>query len=284
VPTSTRKRPKSRSKSARRPIKPKLTAATADKYDLYQRAVQDPEFELPWLADVYRELRGKEPLHLREDFAGTALSACTWVAGHPERSAEAYDLDAEVLEWGRRHNLQALGESARRVRLIQADVRRKGRPADILCAHNFSYNIFRTRKELLQYLRAAKGNLAADGMLSLDMYGGTEAHEPIEEERWVDDQFVYVWDQDEHFPGTHEHRCFIHFRFPDGSRIDRAFQYDWRLWTMPELKDAMAEVGFSRVLSYFETYDEDGDATGDFEMNERGWAAEGWLAYVIGLK
>jgi len=113
------------------------------------------------------------------------------------------------------------------------------------------------------------------------MFGGTEALEPVEEERWVDEDFKYVWDQDEFLPGTADLRCYIHFRFPDGSQRKRAFTYEWRLWTMPEIKDLLHEAGFSQVISYFEEYDEDGDGTGEFSVNEHGDACESWLAYVV---
>ena len=45
--------------------KPKFTAKTADKHELYQHSVQDPEFEVAFISRVYRKLRGKKAMTLR---------------------------------------------------------------------------------------------------------------------------------------------------------------------------------------------------------------------------
>jgi SAM-dependent methyltransferase len=283
------KRERSKPKSSKKHKTPRtasrFTASTADRYDLYQRSVQEPEFEVDFLRKVFRELRGHDPLHFREDFCGTAYTAATWVTQGAQFTAEGVDLDPEPLAWGREHNVVPLGTAAGRVSLVQGDVRaHPERLADVRCAHNFSYNVFHKRNDLLDYFRAVRDGLTDDGIFVLDMHGGSEAIEPLEEERWVDDDFIYVWDQDEHWPGTGEHRCYIHFRFPDGSELRRAFTYDWRLWDLPEVKDVLADAGFSRVVTYFEQFDDDGDGTGQYEVDERGFPCESWLAYLVAVK
>ena len=61
-------------------------------------------------------------------------------------------------------------------------------------------------------------------------------------------------------------RCHIHFKFPDGSRIKNAFSYDWRLWTLPEVQELLAEAGFDRITVYWQGTDEEtGEANGEFE-------------------
>jgi SAM-dependent methyltransferase len=267
--------------------KPGLTAANVDRHDLYQRAVQDPEFEVEFLQRIYGEMRdGAIAHHFREDFCGTALTAVKWIDQGPEFTAEGFDLDPDVLEWGRSHLIAPNPDATKRLRLFLEDVRStKGKASDIRCAHNFSYQVFKKRTELLEYFRAVHRGLAPHGVFCLDMFGGSEAIEAVEEERWVDDgAFKYVWDQDEYLPGTADLRCYIHFRFNDGSELRRAFTYEWRLWTMPEIKELLAEAGFSRVISYFEEYDDEGDGTGVFSVNEHGDACESWLAYVVAGK
>ena len=70
--------------------------------------------------------------------------------------------------------------------------------------------------------------------------------------------------------------------------MKRAFTYEWRYWTMPELKDLLREAGFSWVQSYFEqTDDEEGEGNGEYELDETGKSAEncaGWIAYIIALE
>src|SRR5262249_5274902 len=163
----------------------------------------------------------------------------TWVAKGRGRTAEGFDLDPEPLAWGRDHNLGPLGRAARRVILHRQEVRTPGhRPADLRIAQNFSYMVFHERRELLDYFRAARADLARDGIFALDHYGGLEATEEMHEERSCGD-FTYVWDQRLYLPGTGEYRCSIHFRFRDGSQLRHAFRYDWRYWSLPELRDLL---------------------------------------------
>src|SRR5688572_8118187 len=56
----------------------KYTAATADKHELYQLSVQDPEIEIAFINRVYKKTHGRLPVSLREDFCGTALFCAAW--------------------------------------------------------------------------------------------------------------------------------------------------------------------------------------------------------------
>jgi hypothetical protein len=75
--------------------------------------------------------------------------------------------------------------------------------------------------------------------------------------------------------------CHIDFRFPDGSKIDKAFSYDWRLWSLPELKELLAEAGFSRTTVWWEGTSKEGGGNGIFTPENRGEADAGWVAYLI---
>ena len=59
--------------------KPKYTARTADKHELYTKAVQAPDLDAAYLARLFRRMRGRPPELLREDFCGTAELSCAWV-------------------------------------------------------------------------------------------------------------------------------------------------------------------------------------------------------------
>jgi SAM-dependent methyltransferase len=270
---------------ARKARGPRFTAATADRYELYQLAVQSADLDVRFLRKVYREIRGREPRHLREDFCGTALLCAEWVKLDPKKTAEGYDLDPEPLEWGRQRNIEPLGRRAARVELHLADCRRKARRlADVRVVQNFSYWILRERRQLLDYFKKARAGLAPGGIFVLDTYGGTEATVETLEERRIEGGFTYVWDQHAYYPATGEFHCNIHFRFRDGSRLDNAFQYVWRLWGLPETCDLLREAGFSQVDVYFEGSDEDdpdGEGNGVFEKDEKGENCEAWIAYVV---
>ena len=106
--------------------------------------------------------------------------------------------------------------------------------------------------------------LTEDGIFFLDAFGGYEAFREMEESTEFDN-FTYVWDQHRYNPVNGDIKCLIHFTFPDGSKIKRAFSYDWRLWTLPELQELLKEAGFERVLVYWEGTDEKtGEGNGEY--------------------
>jgi SAM-dependent methyltransferase len=266
----------------------RYTARTADKYELYQIAVQSPENDVEFLTKVFKRLTKRAPKHFREDFCGTAALCAEWVRQGRAYTAEGFDVDPEPLAWGRAHNVEPLGKAADRVLLHRADVRARGIAADVRVAQNFSYCVFKERATILDYFRRVRNELAPGGMFAIDIYGGTESTEELEEPRKIEGGFTYVWDQYRYLPGTGDYTCHIHFRFRDGTELKRAFTYEWRLWTMPELKDLLREAGFSDVRSFFEqTDDEDGTGNGDYLLDETGKSCEncaGWIAYLVALK
>ncbi|TPW14976.1 MAG: hypothetical protein FD129_982, partial [bacterium] len=83
-----------------------------------------------------------------------------------------------------------------------------------------------------------------------------------------------------------DHRilCHIHFRFRDGSRLRRAYTYDWRFWSLPELKEVMLEAGFRKVETHLHGWDKTGGSDGVFRVRTRSDNAESWLAYVVGIR
>ena len=274
----------SKSKSAPK-SRHRLTAANADKYELYQKAVQSADTDVEFLVETYEAHNGRPPRHLREDFCGTSLICCEWVKLHADNTAEGYDLDPEPIEWGKKHNLSKLAdEAAGRIELFLEDAREPGRnKPDVRIAQNFSYWLFRERAELLNYFRIARESLADGGIFVIDLYGGSESTVEMLEERKIEGGFTYVWDQDEYFPGTAEFFTHIHFHFRDGSKLEKAFSYHWRQWGMMELKDLLHEAGFSKVGSYFEGDDEDDpeEGNGVFEPDERGENCESWIGYLV---
>lgn len=269
-----------------RPTKPGwITAKTADINDLYERSVQDPEAEIDLVLQVWDEFRGRPPVIIREDFCGTSAVAREWVRRADKNIAVGVDLDKKVLEWGRRRAEEELTQEQRsRVSLIQQDILEvAAEPADCVLAMNFSYYIFKERASLLKYFRSAHSGLVDDGLFLLDAYGGSDSFLELEEERDLDG-FTYVWDQNYVNPITGAVVNYIHFEFPDGSKIKKAFTYEWRFWTLPEIRDVLIDAGFSRVEVYWEGSDEEGGGNGVWSVDERGEACNGWVAYIAAIK
>ncbi len=279
--SSTSKKPKKKSG--------KSLAQLADKHVLYEQSVQCVEAEIDFVDKTYKKLRGKRATWLREDFCGTANTSCEWIRRREENRAVGVDLDGPTLAWGRSHHVAALGDKAQRLTLHQEDVLEVDTltphgPMDVVLAMNFSYWIFAERAVLRSYFQRVLAALAADGLFVLDAYGGPEAHELREETREYDD-FSYVWDQDEFSPITHLMQCYIHFEFPDGSKMNRAFSYHWRLWSLPELRDLLLEAGFSNVTVYWEgTEKKSGEGNGVFKPSTIGECCPSWIAYIVAEK
>jgi hypothetical protein len=260
-------------------------ASRADRYELYQRSVQEPEYDVSLIQRVFRNHYGRPARILREDFCGTAHMACTWVEAHRENRAFGIDLDPEPLDWGRRHNVAKLSPEAQtRLELIKGDVRDLGfERADVTLAFNFSYFVFRERAELLGYFRRARAGILPEGIFFLDAYGGADSFRTGPETRKLEG-FDYVWDQARVEPISHSVRNYIHFRFPDGSQLRRAFRYEWRLWTLPEIRDCLLDAGFRDVEFYWEGTDsKTGDGNGSFTRRREAEDDPAWVAYIAAI-
>jgi SAM-dependent methyltransferase len=281
-----------------RATKNRTQASHADKHDLYQRAVQCVEAEIDFVDHTYKRLRGERATLLREDFGGTANTSCEWVRRRRTNRAVALDIDPKPQAWGRTHNVSALSEEQRsRLHMVRGDVLEagpfEGRPYDVVLAMNFSYWCFTQRDTLLRYFKAVHASLGPRGVFFLDHYGGSDSMKEMEEPRKIaarpgggygSPPFTYVWDQHRYNPITGDLTCYIHFRFADGSEIRRAFTYRWRLWSIPELRDILAEAGFRGVTVYWEGDDGKGGGNGIFRPTLKGEACASYICYITAEK
>ncbi len=264
-------------------------AQTADRHKLYEQSVQCAEAEIDFVDKTFKRRRKRRAQVLREDFCGTANVCCEWVRRRRQNQAIGIDLDPEVIDWGRQHNLSKLKAHERtRIALLEQDVLlAKTEPVDVVSAMNFSYWLLKDRKTLFEYFCRVRESLNNQGIFFLDAYGGYDSHREIEEEREIDDGgdgFTYTWEQASFDPITHRLICHIHFDLPDGSRMERAFSYDWRLWTLPEVQDLLNNAGFSRVTVYWQGWDKNGEADGKFKPATHADADAGWICYLSAEK
>lgn len=259
---------------------PKYSARTADKHELYQLSVQATEHEIAFIERVYRSVFKRRPLDVREDFCGTALFCGAWVKSHPERTAIGVDISGETLAWGQERNIEPLGDAKLRVKLLEEDVRnvRKARH-EVINAMNFSYSVFQTRDELRGYLQAVRRSLKPDGLFIMDAYGGWESQQPMREPRKVAAGFTYVWDQSTFDPITHSVTNYIHFEFKDGSKLNEAFTYEWRYWTLPELQELLSEAGFKQIRVYWDVAPDDEEE--NYKVLTNAENQPGWLCYLV---
>lgn len=268
-------------------------AKMADLHVLYQKSVQSSEFEIGFYDERYREIRGKRkmPMVLREDFCGTALFTKDWCESHPKRRAIGVDLCSDTLKWAMENNIKPAGASvAARIDLLNENVITVvTEKVDVICAMNFSFCIFETRELLKSYFANALKGLKDDGLFFCDLMGGTNTIDACEESHEIEgENATYIWEQASYNPIDNHTQCYIHFEFDDGSRIDKAFSYSWRLWTIPELKELLLEAGFKKVQIFWEEFIEDDDPDNDYMEGTGNYRAvteiaqqESWLAYIV---
>lgn len=291
MPSKTKDKPKKNKKKDK--AKAAALADIADKYALYGESVQEPANEAEFFTKAYKEHNGRDPRVLREDFCGTHAVCCEWVKLHKDNLAYGVDLDPEPLAWGKANLQPHLDDEQRsRIMLFEDDVRSEAEvKADVLAAQNFSFFLFKTRDAVRSYFQQALANLADGGIMVMDMMGGSDCHiEEHEDVRTIETnikgfkKFKYIWEQKRFNPITADALFHIHFRFKDGSELDKAFTYDWRFWTLPEVQELLLEAGFRDAIVYWEETDEDGEETGEFVPATEGPADPSWIAYVVAKK
>jgi len=284
---SAKLKKKPAAKSARKTAKKAWrTAATSDHHELYELAVQTPKEEVEFIDKVFKSITNRLPATFREDFCGTHILSSAWVIRRATNHAYGVDLDPSVLAWGAERRKQQLSPGAhKRLHTVQGNVlSHKGDLVDVVAAFNFSYYIFKKRAELLRYFKFARTRLKKDGVFFLDCYGGYESFSEQNEERHLDG-FTYIWDTAKYNPISGEVLNHIHFKFPDGTQIRKAFTYDWRLWTIAELQELLDDAGFQRSTVYWEGTDHaTGGGNGIFRKATQGEACAGWIAYIAAEK
>ncbi|MBX3381598.1 MAG: class I SAM-dependent methyltransferase [Phycisphaeraceae bacterium] len=232
-----------------------------DRFDCYELCVQSPRHVAPFL----RAVHGNHPIRLREDFCGTAALSRYWLEdalrlGEKGR-ALAVDLDPVCIERAGPPTPGALELVVADCRSDDAGDTTRREPADIVFVGNFSIGYLHSRAELMRYLRASRERLVAGGrggIFVCDTYGGTSAYKLGSLTRKhpspTGEIVHYHWAHEAADPLTGMVTNSISFRVERAGEIvqelPRAFVYNWRLWPLAELREAMIEVGFGSTQVY----------------------------------
>ncbi len=256
-----------------------------DKYWYYRHSVQSPEQDVRFIENCYRTLCKKRPFVFREDFAFTFALCCAWVKLSHTHKAIAIDRDKKPLSYSKKHYLPLLKpKEQQRVSVINSNVLKKNLPrADIIAALNFSYFVFKKREEMKKYFTHCRKALNKKGLLVLDCFGGSQCFQ-ANEDKEVYNGFNYYWDQVSFDPISHHSLFRIHYKRRGENKRYNVFTYDWRLWTIPELKDILQEVGFRKTHIYWEGSKKDGSGNGRFKIVKKGEECEAWVAYIMAEK
>jgi SAM-dependent methyltransferase len=255
-----------------------------EKYSLYESAVQSPEGEVEIILNKYKEIRGVYPHSLREDFCGSSAFSTAWVKSSPKRIAYGVDLDPSPLEYAREYHYSKLKASQKnRLHLMQADVFEAPLPkVDVVVALNFSYFIFKEREQLVQYFARVKNSLNTKGIFVLDLFGGQHAHK-VFVEKHDRGKFMYFWECSYFNPVNHHAKFSIHLKPHGKKKMENVFTYDWRIWSLPELRDILKDAGFSSTAVYWEEDDGNGSGNGEFYATEHEDDCLSWVSYIAAM-
>jgi SAM-dependent methyltransferase len=257
-----------------------------DKYAYYSNAVQSCDNDVLFFLKVYKHFYSKAATVLREDFCGTFQLCEEWIKLSKDNTAFGVDLDGEPIEYGKKRMVQNLKpEQQSRIQILRQNVLDDGLPAaDITVAMNFSYFIFKQRKDIKKYFEQVYKTLKSQGVFVIDTFGGTESYESHEEVT-KHPKFTYFWDQKNFEPLTNEARFEIHFQLKGEKRRRRkVFSYDWRMWSIAELRDILTEVGFKDVTVFWEGTTRKGEGNNDFKPVTKGEECASWIAYIACTK
>lgn len=203
---------------------------------------------MPLIRDEYTQKFGTAPQRLREDFCGTCANGIEWIKFGDQYRAIGIDVDEPVIKLAQAKSNSVLSsEETDRLTLIHGNVLELQLPtADIIAALNCSFCYFWKRQEFKEYLEKCFATISNCGMIALEIYCGADAYNlgcdeiPLE-------GVTAIWEQAKFDPITNRCLNFIHFRLDDGELIERAFVYDFRLWSPAECIDLLHEVGFTQI-------------------------------------
>lgn len=259
-------------------------------HQLYEATVQNPKWHIEFLPQFHEYFFKKMPLSFREDFSGTGLMAVEWAKQSKKHRALGIDNDAQVLAIGKKLNLDGLpSDVAKRISFkTQTVLRPTSEKFDMIGAFNYSYFIFHTRSELLKYAKAVYRSLNTQGSFFVDIAGGPgfcEAH--VESQVFtVKDvgAVTQVWEQQCIDPITSLSRFALHFELPSGERIQNAFTYHWRIWSIQEVREVFREAGFNKTVVLWSEFNKKGEPTGHYLPSETAKPHHSWNAIVLGVK
>ena len=260
------------------------TKVPFDKYFYYKKSVQSPEEDISFFKKTFKSFF-KQPAHIfREDFCGTFYLAYHWIKDHSKNKAIAIDSDKKPIEYGIKHHLSKLEPSQKkRLQILNNNVLDKNLPkANIISVSNFSYFALKERSLILKYFKNVRKTLFKKGLFILDVVGGPDC-EQLSEEEVKHKDFTYYWDQDKFNPINRNGKYYIHFKRKGEKKRMKEFSYDWRLWSLPELKDILISAGFSKVHVYWEGTNKQGEGNGIFKKSKQGEVCDTWIAYLVSL-
>lgn len=215
--------------------------------DLFDLCVADG----PRTVEFLLALHEGSPRVLREEFCGLAGLSRAWLQRVEGGDAVAVDPAAKPHTVG---GVKVVPRSARK--------------ADVTALAGFSVGNLHTRHALVRFLSGARQRLARKGLLTLDLYGGTRAFQVGEHIRTLTgpagERVEYTFEQREADAANGMVTNALSFTVRDKRKSraavhEDALVYRWRLWSPPEVRDALADAGFRKVELYERSEGDEGE-------------------------
>ena len=202
----------------------------------YEAAVQNVAFTLRFCEQHFKRKRGRTPLSLREDFAGSAQIAHAFA--QRARRAVAVDHDESVLDYGKRHHAKGAG-----AHVVVADVcTHLNETFDLVLAENFSWGVFHAQSELLRYFENARLSCNDEGALIFDVMAGHDL-----KKKWRREHDDWAFGERTYDPLTNVGTFVLELFDDDAKGLIDAFVYRWRLYDLAHLRELLLQAGFSEV-------------------------------------
>ncbi len=262
-----------------------------DKFDLYELCVQSPDYD----ARMLNAIHGRSPRVLGEDFCGSAAISRAWTALNRHNRAIAVDHDAATLAKAQSKDPGLTDRAAAgRITYVLADVTAVRDRCDLISVQNYSICELHERDALVEYLAHARSRLGRGGVFACDIYAGADCFFTGRIKRAFDgpngEKITYTWEHRIADPLRARVQNAIHFDIRDKGRkpipLHDAFVYDWRLWSPPELADAMTEAGFSAVQVFprFAEAVDDDNRYHVLPIEDSNELSDSFSVYVVGKK
>lgn len=179
------------------------------------------------------------------------------------------------------------------------------RPCDVVCALNYCICLLHSVEDLNHYLRKSRAVIGeSGGIFVADLLGGNGAESSLKVSRRNHVTGVqFQWEQEGFDPVTRRLHAYLSLQHqPSRRTFKNAFHYHWRLWTIPDIEDALYTAGFDEVKIWLrpmgadvlcdvsakeQVSSEEESVSISYEEYKPGMAMReyegGWSAYVIGV-
>jgi len=238
-----------------------------NKYDLYQKSVQNVKIEVEFFRKCFRMIYNKVATSFREDFCGTGLLSCEWVKNNVMNSAVGLDIDPEALAWGIENNVNNLNSGSNRIQLINHNVLdpyNEKEKFEIICSLNYSHFLLTKRKEILTYFNNVYKSLDSKGIFILDFYGGSHIYEDHKYQQEKSQHF-YQFSGKQMNILNNQSKCSLNFKI-NKNKFTPHFTFNFRIYSILEMRDTLEEVGFKKFkLHIKEINEEDEDDYVEYE-------------------